>query len=337
MAFNIKTWINRITQYPGRRLMRPTGTTNEYDVERSEGVVTTEGDILNANTFNDLETRIADAFDEVDNNFGGAKFSVENNNVYVIYVDDNQQTIKKRLGSLDPATLTATPEDVLSGKTFGGYGVDDPQTGTMINKSGVTTTSNEVSQVDNSIRMKVPTNAYYSTTSYLDTPTSTFGNATAEQVLSGRTFSSSAGLAQVGTMVNNGDHSTASSVGVDSVGLYAYFPSGYYSAHSNNNAYVYLDTAMVNHAASARLASQDYGGSGSFTASGPGVIIVGAYMTKGYSVRIYSGGSQKAIATASGSNQWVWTSYKFKKGEAISFDSASSGNARNLQAFRVYF
>lgn len=47
------------------------------------------------------------------------------------YYYENGTVTRKQVGSLDPDTLTATPEDVKSGKIFGGAGSDEPQTGTF--------------------------------------------------------------------------------------------------------------------------------------------------------------------------------------------------------------
>lgn len=61
MAFTKRTWIARDVQYPGRKILTPTGNTNEYDVTRSEGTVSAEGDILSAENLNDMEQRILTA------------------------------------------------------------------------------------------------------------------------------------------------------------------------------------------------------------------------------------------------------------------------------------
>lgn len=66
MGFIKKIWQNRVSAYPNRRLLMPTGETNVYDVSRSEGTVTTEGDAFDADTMNDLESRIGDGFAETD-------------------------------------------------------------------------------------------------------------------------------------------------------------------------------------------------------------------------------------------------------------------------------
>lgn len=59
MAFTPKTWQGREVEHPGRIILTPTGTPNEYDVARSEGEITREGDFLGTTALNDLEQRIA--------------------------------------------------------------------------------------------------------------------------------------------------------------------------------------------------------------------------------------------------------------------------------------
>ena len=51
-------FIDRVVQYPGRVKLTPTGTENEYDMERAEGTVTTEGTRFNASTFNGIANTI---------------------------------------------------------------------------------------------------------------------------------------------------------------------------------------------------------------------------------------------------------------------------------------
>ena len=59
MLFNKKTWVDRFTEHPNRRTLIATGNANEFDVSRSEGTVTTEGDPFNAQTMNDFENRVS--------------------------------------------------------------------------------------------------------------------------------------------------------------------------------------------------------------------------------------------------------------------------------------
>ena len=57
------------------------------------------------------------------------------NGVLYVYYYNNGTVTRKQVGSLDPDTLTATPEDVKSGKTFGGAGSDEPLTGTFLGQT----------------------------------------------------------------------------------------------------------------------------------------------------------------------------------------------------------
>lgn len=62
MAYTQKTWKDRITEHPNRRVLTPVdGATNTYDAARAEGNIMEEGDPLNAASLNDLEQRVADA------------------------------------------------------------------------------------------------------------------------------------------------------------------------------------------------------------------------------------------------------------------------------------
>lgn len=64
MAFTIKTWVDRLAEFPNRRRLEPTGIENTYDVVRAEGNVAAEGDKFDAATMNDLEQRIAAGFSD---------------------------------------------------------------------------------------------------------------------------------------------------------------------------------------------------------------------------------------------------------------------------------
>lgn len=65
MAFSKKTWKNRVSEQPQRRLLTPTdgGTSYTVDVTRQEGIVVEEGDAFSAQNMNDLEQRIKNTFD----------------------------------------------------------------------------------------------------------------------------------------------------------------------------------------------------------------------------------------------------------------------------------
>lgn len=103
-------------------------------------------------------------------------------------------------GGADSSELTATKAQVLAPYTaITKDSNDEPAAGTMANKSGSVSTA-AISQSGNNIRMKVPANGYYNTGAYLQAATSSFGDAAANQVLSGMKFTSSAGLNQTGSI-----------------------------------------------------------------------------------------------------------------------------------------
>lgn len=66
MAFSLKTWVNRISEYPNRRkLTHEDGSTELVTVARAEGQISSEGNAFSAEEMNDLENRIKGGFDEV--------------------------------------------------------------------------------------------------------------------------------------------------------------------------------------------------------------------------------------------------------------------------------
>lgn len=66
MGFNLKTWVNRISEYPTRRkLTKSDGSTELVTVERAEGQVSQEGNAFSADEMNDLEKRISEGFNEL--------------------------------------------------------------------------------------------------------------------------------------------------------------------------------------------------------------------------------------------------------------------------------
>lgn len=59
-----KTWVDRVSEYPTRRTITDTTTleTQQVTVVRDEGTVTEAGDVFDASTMNNLESRINSAF-----------------------------------------------------------------------------------------------------------------------------------------------------------------------------------------------------------------------------------------------------------------------------------
>ena len=54
MSFTKKTWKDRQSEHPTRRVLNPTGTTNTYDVSRAEGLVMEDGEVVGSGTHTEL-------------------------------------------------------------------------------------------------------------------------------------------------------------------------------------------------------------------------------------------------------------------------------------------
>lgn len=81
--FTPKEWKARLVEFAGRRLLRnvANGESTTYDVSRSEGQVSQEGDAFNTKNMNDLEQRISNGFakaktniDSLNSDLGGLSF-----------------------------------------------------------------------------------------------------------------------------------------------------------------------------------------------------------------------------------------------------------------------
>lgn len=81
--FTPKEWKARLVEFAGRRLLRnvANGESATYDVSRSEGQVSQEGDAFNTKNMNDLEQRISNGFakaktniDSLNSDLGGLSF-----------------------------------------------------------------------------------------------------------------------------------------------------------------------------------------------------------------------------------------------------------------------
>lgn len=83
MAFSLKTWVNRISEYPNRRkLTHEDGNTELVTVARAEGQISAEGNAFSAEEMNDLENRIKGGFDEVNQSLDNIKDNLKNEILY---------------------------------------------------------------------------------------------------------------------------------------------------------------------------------------------------------------------------------------------------------------
>jgi hypothetical protein len=91
MAFIKQTWVDRDVPYPDRREIHyENGVVETVDIKRAEGTPRKEGTQLNAATFNDLENRIATAFNDTAYS-AGYGISIENNTISLNLTDADTQ------------------------------------------------------------------------------------------------------------------------------------------------------------------------------------------------------------------------------------------------------
>ena len=83
MSFNVKTWVNRRVQYPGRCILKDTtsGASQTVDMIRAEGIEQMKGDAVSETTMNDLESRISSEFINVNNSINTTNAKIDRKSV----------------------------------------------------------------------------------------------------------------------------------------------------------------------------------------------------------------------------------------------------------------
>ena len=105
MAYQKKTWQDRVVEYPNRRdLTDGENVVTTYTVSRNEGEITVEGDAFNATNMNDLETRVETGFSEAEaeilsltlavNSWSNGTYTIQDNR---IHVDNGKETTQEIL------------------------------------------------------------------------------------------------------------------------------------------------------------------------------------------------------------------------------------------------
>ena len=114
--FTPKEWKARLVEFAGRRLLRnvANGETTTYDVSRSEGQISQEGDAFNTKNMNDLEQRISNGFanaktniDALNSDLGGLSFG-----------QDADGSWGYRIGGADPVIPFKSSKVAMGGFKF---------------------------------------------------------------------------------------------------------------------------------------------------------------------------------------------------------------------------
>lgn len=114
--FTPKEWKARLVEFAGRRLLRnvANGQTATYDVSRSEGQISQEGDAFNTKNMNDLEQRISNGFanakkniDALNRDLGGLSFG-----------QDADGNWGYKIGGADPVVPFKSSKVVMGGFKF---------------------------------------------------------------------------------------------------------------------------------------------------------------------------------------------------------------------------
>lgn len=120
--FTTKEWKARLVEFAGRRLLRnvANGQSATYDVSRSEGLVSQEGDAFNTKNMNELEQRVA-------NGFANAKTAVDTLNRDLDVGSDSGMTIGSMVKAIYDKVINsaAISGHLRGGRSRGGSGTGE--------------------------------------------------------------------------------------------------------------------------------------------------------------------------------------------------------------------
>lgn len=120
--FTPKEWKARLVEFAGRRLLRnvANGQSATYDVSRSEGLVSQEGDAFNTKNMNDLEQRIS-------NGFANAKTNIDALNRDLDVGSDSGMTIGSMVKAIYDKVINsaAISGHLRGGRSRGGSGTGE--------------------------------------------------------------------------------------------------------------------------------------------------------------------------------------------------------------------
>ena len=132
MAYTTKEWADRVSEYPNRRRLEATETANTYDVVRDEGNIMVDGDAFDAQTMNNLESRISNAFDSIESSKGAANGIATLNASGKVVQNPASTGIANGIATLDAdGRLTAAQTAITTGSNANGTWIRFPD-GTQI-------------------------------------------------------------------------------------------------------------------------------------------------------------------------------------------------------------
>ena len=132
MAYTTKEWADRVSEYPNRRRLEATETANTYDVVRDEGNIMVDGDAFDAQTMNNLESRISNAFDSIESSKGAANGIATLNASGKVVQNPASTGIANGIATLDSdGRLTAAQTAITTGNNANGTWIRFPD-GTQI-------------------------------------------------------------------------------------------------------------------------------------------------------------------------------------------------------------
>lgn len=126
--FKTKTWTNRVTEFPTKRILtKEDGSSEIVTVARAEGSVSAEGDAFNAENMNDLEVRIGAAINglfKLYNLSSGAKAFTANQTGWLeipISIPEGYKVIAQSAYFGNPSHIHVVGIWILTSKVMIGY------------------------------------------------------------------------------------------------------------------------------------------------------------------------------------------------------------------------
>ena len=183
------------------------GTTGNFTIESDVDVIQKECESdkqelqEQINSLTEQISNLQNQINEKDAAINSLQSNLEANQNEILTLQGEKQALQdaldaknQKLAELNEklASVTAIASDVLSGKTI--LTSSGLVTGTMVNKSGTTTTASTVTESGDNALITIPANGYYSTSSKISVPIETIKNEVNLSNLQSGTFTATVGV-----------------------------------------------------------------------------------------------------------------------------------------------